>query len=227
MDLEQEHFEVVDKLGIKVMIVDDHYMFLEGISSLLNDFDEISIVETASDGVDALAKLSVKNEIDVLITDLSMPEINGFELCNAISKKYPHINILTLSMHSDGNSINKAIKSGAKGYVLKNTDHEELIKAITALANGKTYYSDQVKNNLMDKLGGRESEDLYDEIKLTKREIEVLTLIALEYTTQMIAHKLFISFHTVESHRKNLMRKLKINNLAGLIKYAIKKGLVD
>lgn len=209
------------------MIVDDHHMFLEGISSLLSDHDLIKIVNKAEDGVDALAKLSVDTSVDVLITDLSMPDIDGFDLCRTISIKYPNIKMLMLSMHSDSTSIKKAIKAGARGYILKNTGHDELIKAITKLHAGETYYSNQVKDKLVADIAGNESKDLHNEVRLTKREKEVLKLIAMEYTSQMIASELFISFHTVESHRKNLMKKLSTNNLAGLIKYALKKGYVD
>ncbi len=215
----------IDKINI--MIVDDHHMFLEGISSLLNDHDGISVVERANDGSEALAKLAERDDIDVLITDLSMPDVDGFELCDKISTLYPQINILTLSMHSDSTSIKKAIKSGAKGYILKNTGHEQLIEAVVKLSQGENYYSDTVKDNLLAGITGDEPEGLHEGAKLTKREIEILKLIASEYTTQRIADELFISFHTVESHRKNIMRKLNVNNMAGLIRYAIKSGIID
>lgn len=214
-------------MDIRVVIVDDHHMFLEGISSLLSDHESIKIVERADSGIDALKKLSQNSEVDLLITDLSMPDLDGFELCAKIKSAYPDIKVLMLSMHSDSASIKKAIKAGANGYILKNTGHNELIKAITTLYDGENYFSGPVKDKLVADIAGNETQDLHEEVKLTKREVEVLKLIAMEYTSQMISEELFISFHTVESHRKNLMKKLSTNNLGGLIKYALKKGYVD
>ncbi|MEL6558481.1 MAG: response regulator transcription factor [Bacteroidota bacterium] len=214
-------------MAIKILIVDDHHMFLEGISALLNDHDTIKIVSRAESGNDALTKLSEDSEVDVLISDLSMPDMDGFDLCEQIKKLYPDIKVLMLSMHSDSSSIKKAIRAGARGYILKNTGHDELIKAITTLYEGGTYYSDRVKDNLVADISGEEEKCIHEEVRLTKREEEVLKLIAMEYTSQMIAEELFISFHTVESHRKNLMKKLRTNNLGGLIKYAIKNGYAE
>jgi len=211
---------------IKVMIVDDHHMFLEGITALLDGREDIHIVAQATSGDDALQKLK-EMRVDVLITDLSMKDVNGFELCEEVTSTYPYINVLALSMHGDSTSIKKAIKSGVNGYILKNTSHEQLIYAIEQVANGQTYYSETVKDTLVAGIAGNEKEDIYTNVKLTKREVEILKLIVAEYTTQQIADELFISFHTVESHRKNTMRKLGVNNMAGLIKYAIREGLID
>ena len=213
--------------NINIMIVDDHKMFLDGITSLLKEHSGFNIVASAKDGNEALTKLIDNNDVDVLITDISMPCLDGEELCKEVKNKYPNINILALSMHSDSKSIKKVLKNGATGYILKNTGQEELIEAIQHVAQGQTYFSEKVKNNIMAGITGTEEDDDYQKIRLTKREIEILKLIASEFTTNQIADKLFISLHTVESHRKNIMRKTKAKNMAGLIKYAVKEGIVE
>lgn len=212
---------------MNIMIVDDHRMFLDGVTSLLKEHPEFNIIAIAKDGQEALIKLGIRNDVNVLITDISMPNMDGEELCREVKKKYPHINILALSMHSDSKSIKKILKNGATGYILKNTGKEELIEAIQHVANGVTYFSEKVKNNIMAGISGKEEEDEHQKVQLTKREIEILNLIAAEYTTNQIADKLFISLHTVESHRKNIMRKTKAKNMAGLIKYAVKEGISE
>ncbi|ELR69213.1 two component transcriptional regulator, LuxR family [Fulvivirga imtechensis AK7] len=216
-----------DLKEINIMIVDDHKMFLDGITSLLKEHSGFNIVASAKDGNEALTKLTVNNSIDVLITDISMPDLDGEALCKEVKRKYPDINILALSMHSDSKSIKKVLRNGASGYILKNTGQEELIEAIQQVAQGQTYFSEKVKNNIMAGMTGTEEDDDYQKIRLTKREVEILKLIASEYTTNQIADKLFISLHTVESHRKNIMRKTKAKNMAGLIKYAVKEGIVE
>ena len=211
---------------INLLIVDDHKIFLDGITSLLKDYENINVCDQAKDGEEALAKLKNLSNIDVLITDISMPKLNGEELCKIVKKSYPQVNILALSMHSDSAHIKKLLKNGATGYILKNTGKEELIEAISTVAQGKTYFSENVKNSIMAGMAGIEDDDA-ENIKLTKREVEILKLITEEYTTNQIADTLFISLHTVESHRKNIMKKTKAKNMAGLIKHAIKIGIIE
>ncbi len=211
---------------VRIMVVDDHKMFLEGIVSLLKGDEAVEVVTTAKDGLDALKFLKNNQNIDVLITDISMPQLDGSELSKKIHRLYPHINILVLSMHSTGKTISQLLKNGATGYILKNTGKEELIEAIHTVAKGETFFSNEVKNNVMNSMMGNEKTTSI-EVKLTRREVEIIRLIASEFTTQEIADKLYISLHTVESHRKNIMRKVDVRNLAGLIKYAIKVGLTE
>lgn len=212
---------------IKLIIVDDHKLFLDGVVSLLKDYPKIAIEACASDGEQALNLLQKNSDIDVLITDISMPNLNGEELCKEVKKRYPHVQILALSMHSDSKSIKRIIKNGATGYILKNTGTDELIEAIEHVSAGQTYFSESVKNNVMAGMAGTEESDENQRVRLTKREVEILKLIAAEYTTNQIADTLFISLHTVESHRKNIMRKTKAKNMAGLIKYAVKNGIAE
>ena len=216
---------------IKVLITDDHQMFIDGIKALLVDSEEIHVVAMANNGEEALEKL--KNQpIDVVIMDINMPVMNGIEATKQIKEKYPDVKILALTMYIEKELITEIVKAGATGYILKNTGKEELVNALTTIAKGEKFYSSDVALKMMDAKTTLEyAEDLKDHknlnINLTKREEEILKLIAQEYTTTQIAEKLFISFFTVETHRKNLIRKLNVKNVAGLVKFAIKNGLVD
>ena len=213
---------------IKIMIVDDHQMFMDGITSLLEDYEEIQVVAEAIDGNDCLKQLELFNDLDVVVTDVNMPGLGGEELCKMIKSTHPHINILVLSMLSDGKSISKLLENGAAGYILKNTGKEELFEALRTVSQGETYFSEEVKNSIMKGMSRHaKNQDDPITIKLTKREIEIIKLIAAEYTTQEIADELFISLHTVESHRKNILRKTNVRNLAGLIRYALKIGIIE
>ncbi len=211
---------------IKIMIVDDHQMFLDGIKSLVANFHNIDVKHIAKDGLQALDYLRKNNDLDIVISDVTMPRLTGLELCEKISEFYPSINVLILSMHDDTDTIKELLEAGALGYILKNTGKDELYKAILTVNEGDTYFSESVKNNI---LGSMTASSKYAKstVKLTNREVEIIKLIALEYTTNEIAEKLFVSLHTVESHRKNLLRKTNSRNIAGLVKYAIKKKIVE
>ena len=209
---------------IRVLIVDDHLMFLEGLQSLLQGEELIDIVGVASNGLIALDLLE-QHEVDIVITDVSMPEIDGFKLVASIQKKYPKISTLVLSMHSEPMIISKLIKQNINGYLLKNAEKEELLKAINLLANGENYFSNEVKEIYTESSFNRDKKnDFLPE--LSRREKDVLKLIIEELTTKEIAEKLFISQHTVESHRKNIFSKLNVKNVAGLVKLTLEKDLL-
>lgn len=211
---------------IKIAIVDDHEMFLDGISSLLKDNEQIDVKFTSVSAVNALVELDNDAEIDVILSDISMDKMDGEEFCANIKKSFPHISVLILSMHKDINIVKRVLNVGASGYILKNTDQQELISAIQAIALGDTYYNESIKQDLIKSITeGKKKKASYNDL-LTKREIEVIKLIAEAYTTQEIAEKLFISPHTVESHRKNTLRKTNAKNIAGLIKYALEHEIV-
>ncbi len=208
----------------KVIIADDHPLYLEGMVTLLENMNEVEIVGKVANGQAAI-NLVDKEKVDIIITDISMPEMDGITLCKHIRNIYPSTNVLILTMHGDNNVIKRALKSGAKGYVLKNSGKEELSKAISAISKGEIYISEEVKNkymrSLMPTIKGTE-----EQVHITKREQEILKLIANELTMQEIAEKLFISHHTVVTHRKNLIHKLNVRNTAGLIKYAIHNNII-
>lgn len=215
---------------IRVVIVDDHQIIIDGLIALLQSHKNIQVAATARNGKEVLEKLR-DTPCEVVITDIKMPEMNGIEATRMIKQKYPKVNVLVLSTYSDKQLISEMIKAGALGYILKDTGKKDLITAINFVAEGKHYYGSEVAMKIVNSEvyteGEGQSIDVEELSLLTKREIEVLKLIAKEYTTSEIASELFISSHTVETHRKNLIRKLNAKSLAGLVKYAVQKGLIN
>ncbi|MFA8298562.1 MAG: response regulator [Hyphomicrobiales bacterium] len=209
-----------------IVIADDHKMFLDGLTSILEKEKQLNIIFQADSGLKALnyIKAHKSEKIDLIITDISMPEKDGIEVNRYIKEHQSHIKTLILSMHQDAKRIGQLINDNADGYILKNAEKYELLNAIFTILKGEKYYSKEVQNVYSKHLfEQKEVEQTY----LTQREIDVVTLIAKEYTTQEIADNLFLSKHTIESYRKNLMIKLNVKNMVGLTKYAIKMGYLD
>lgn len=209
-----------------IIIADDHKMFLDGVLSILSTKEEYNILLTANSGKNVIKYVSINptKKIDLIITDISMPEVDGITLNNLVKQTNPNIKVLVVSMHIDTAMIDTLIKNDVDGYVPKNAEKEELLTAIETILKGEKYFSNIIKEAYMKSVFTKEKETLQT---LTQREKDVLKLIALEHTTQEIADQLFLSKHTIESYRKNLISKLNVRNLAGLTKYAIKLGLVD
>ncbi|MDP4680664.1 MAG: response regulator transcription factor, partial [Cyclobacteriaceae bacterium] len=168
-------------------------------------------------------------KIDVILMDIDMGDTNGIEMTAEVIKNYPATKVLALSMHGDKNYIVKMLEAGAKGYILKNAGKEEMINAIHTVANGDTFFSSQVSAKILEYLTNpnKSKKKKSEDTPLTDREIEVLRLIADEYSNPEIAEKLFISVRTVDTHRRNLLDKLMVKNTAGLVKYAIQKNLLN
>lgn len=213
---------------IRVLVVDDHKMFVEGVQAIFSNSSEIQIVDTIFDGKDVMSVVEKTPGVDIILLDINLPNINGLELTRLISKKYPNIKILILSMYNNAEYIREVLKEGASGYVLKNTDHEELLNAIQAVYAGNSYYSQSVTQTMMNSFAKKQQGNTFDimQVKISKREKEILGLIIKEHTAQEIANMLFISLHTVETHRSNLMSKLGVRNSAGLVRVALEHGLV-
>jgi DNA-binding NarL/FixJ family response regulator len=209
---------------INVVILDDHLMVLEGLQSMLNSQQNIVVTNTFSRGIDLLTFLKTETP-SIILLDINLPDSNGIDLCKTITNLYPQINIIGLSNFSDTGFIKNMIRNGAKGYLLKNTTKDELIKAIKAVNYGKTYLPIILKEKLLNESFGVQSSTFIP--KLTRRENEILTCIAEELTNTEIAKQLFISTKTVESHRKNLHQKFGVRNTAGLIKEAFTKGILN
>ncbi len=209
-----------------IIIADDHKMFLDGVLSILSTEKGYNILLTANSGKNVIKYVAINptEKIDLIITDISMPEVDGITLNNTVKQSNPNIKVLVVSMHTDTAMIDTLIKNDVDGYLPKNAEKEELLKAIATILKGEKYFSNSIKEAYMNSVFTKEKETL---TALTQREKEVLKLIALEHTTQEIADQLFLSKHTIESYRKNLISKLNVRNLAGLTKYAIKLGLVD
>lgn len=214
------------KQTIRIVIADDHKIFLDGLAALLGEIEYIKIAGRTDSGEEVLELLG-RHSVDIVITDISMPGMDGMKLAKEIRKNYPHVKILALSMHNQSAIISAMLKSGIAGYILKDAGKEELLRAIQKLSEGETYFSDEVKSVLMESMiPGRTAKHGNSPIELSERESEILKLIAEEYTQQQIADKLFISPHTVIFHRRKLLHKLGAKNTAGLIKAAAERGFL-
>lgn len=214
---------------MKVLVVDDHQLMVEGLKSLLEVEEDIASVAGANSMNEALDFLK-NNTIDIILMDINMPGNSGIEATEKIKKIYPAIKVIALTMHDDISIITKMVKAGASGYILKRTNMNEVIDALRTVNNNGRYLSSNAQQIIMDNLGTSTNiVDEKEEIKpsLSSREIEVLTLIAREYNNEQIAEKLFISERTVEAHRRNIFIKTKTKSIVGLIKYAISKGLIN
>ncbi len=203
---------------VKVFMVDDHYMVIEGIQSLLKNEQGIEMVGHATNGESCLAYLQ-NNSPDLIFMDINLPGINGIDLCKEIRTKYPSIFIIGLSTFNQQSFIEKMMNNGASGYVLKNANREELILAIETVMKGKTFLSHEAAMNLV------KNRDSNTPV-LTRREKEVLELISEGLTNQEIAEKLFISISTVDTHRKNLLAKFDARNVAAMVRIAGKLGVI-
>lgn len=209
---------------IKLFIVDDHQLVLDGISSMLFASKEIELVGEAMNAKDALTFLE-SNDTDVAIIDINLPDMDGIDLCKEITSKYKNIKVMALTTFNEASFITRFMKNGASGYLLKNTSAPDLIEAIiTVNADGQYLPADVQSTLISSSLGSSKSTFIP---KLTRREKEVLKLIIDEMTTKEIAEKLFISVATVETHRLHLLSKMEVRNTAGLVKVAIQKGLVN
>jgi len=212
---------------IRIILVDDHEMFIDGLRGILTPIKNIDIVGSANNGIELL-KLLESKPVDILLMDVNMPEMNGIEATKEVVKLYPEVKVLMLTMFDTSDYIQKVLKAGAHGYILKNTGKKELMEAIEAVCSGQSYFSNEVTKTIMLGLQNKPKQaNNTMEVELTEREIDVLRLIAQEMTTNEIGEKLFISKHTVETHRKNLISKLNVRNVVGLVKYAMDKGYTE
>jgi DNA-binding NarL/FixJ family response regulator len=213
---------------IRVLLADDHQLMRSGIRLMLERETDLSVVGEANDGREAVA-LAKSLRPDVVVMDIGMANLNGIEAAQQMTGGSPEIAIVMLSMHSDESYVLRALKAGARGYLLKDSAEADLIKAVHAVAGGKSFFSPAVSKVLLDdyvrKLRRSGTEDAYD--LLTPREREVLQLIAEGKSNKDIANLLNLSVYTVESHRSNLMEKLNVRGLPELILYAVRKGIIS
>ncbi|OYQ44326.1 hypothetical protein CHU92_02580 [Flavobacterium cyanobacteriorum] len=212
---------------INIAIVDDHSLFLEGLSSILKDVDNFKILITASSAKEFLNQPNLAT-IDVLISDISMPEMDGIALSQMIKKQFPTIKILIVSMHEETQIIKALIKMKIDGYLFKNADKELLVSAITTVAQGNLFFSEAIKNKLIF-TNEEEDEPSTKSIlpKLSSREKEILELIAKGLTINQIADTLFISHHTVVSHKQKLFYKFNVDKITSLVKKALDLEIIN
>lgn len=201
---------------IKIFIADDHQIFKAGLKLLLEDEKDIEVIGEASSGKETIEKC-VKLKFDVLILDISFPDMNGLEIAQKLLKNKPELKILMLTMYQSEEYLNRLLKIGIKGYILKKTTEIELITAIRAVANGNIYIHSAIAKTLKD----TEKENL------SERELKVLILLAKGYTNKEIATELKLSVKTIETYRLRISRKLKLEGRSALTEYAIKRGLMN
>jgi len=214
---------------INVLVVDDHKIVRDGILSLLQDEPEIQIIAEAENGKDALEKI-LKVQPDLVLIDINMPVMNGIECTYEITKTYPQLKVLALTMLNELEHIKNMLSAGARGYILKNSGKDELVQAIKSVMAGRNYFSNEVKDMIMMEMIKKKSTPgkiIGEKVPLTPRELDVLELILKEFTNQEIADKLFISVRTVDAHRRNLLEKTGSRNTAGLVRFALENHLFN
>lgn len=207
---------------IRVLIADDHTIFRQGLAQMLNSVDEFGLASQAADGREAL-QLIAQIKPDVAILDVSMPGMSGLEVTQEVISRALPTRIILLTMHGEPEAVSRAMRAGAAGYVLKDNAFEDLVYAIKAVAAGGTFVSPSVAAPLLKSTEDRSLQD----VPLTRREREILKLIASGLTNRQIAEKLFISIKTVETHRARILQSLNLHKTADLVRYAIEKRLLD
>lgn len=207
---------------INLIIADDHDLFRFGLSELLKKYSDINVVKTVSDGQELIKSLESIKNIDVILLDITMPNMDGFEVLKRLSSTESTIKPIIISMHNEGNYIAKCAKEGAYGYLIKNADAEELLLSIRTVANGKKYFGPEISEKMVNFM----SENRLSANQLSNKENEVLQLISKGMTTKEIAAKLFVSSRTIETHRANILKKLEVKNTAALIKKATEQKIL-
>jgi DNA-binding NarL/FixJ family response regulator len=212
---------------IRVLIVDDHTMFADGVSLLLANETQIEVTGKCTLGGHVMPFLQ-RTAVDVILLDISLPDISGLEVCRRVREEFPRLKVIALSMFNQASYVTEMIQQGAKGYILKNTGKDELVRAIERVYGGEEFFSREVTETIMrDLMNRKEAENRAQRIpKISRREQEVLALIVNEHTNQEIADVLCLSLKTVESHRSTLLAKLNARNTAGLVKSALAYELV-
>jgi DNA-binding NarL/FixJ family response regulator len=213
--------------NVRIVLADDHTVVRKGLRLLLASQPGFTVVADAADGREAVA-LAEHHRPDVVVMDIAMPILNGIEAARQILARLPHVAVVFLSMHADESYVLKALKSGARAYLLKDSAEQDLIQAVIAVSEGKAFFSPAISKMLVEdymrQMREREVEDSYD--LLTTREREVLQLLAEGKNNKEAASLLNLSLYTVETHRSNIFQKLNLHSSAELILYAIRKGVI-
>lgn len=216
-------------MSIRIVLVDDHKLLRKGLAELIKQKMGMDVVGEAEDGITAI-RMAFKLKPDVVCMDVSMPDLNGIEATRQILRDSPKAAVLGLSMHADSQYVTEMLRAGAKGYMLKDSAEKEFIHAIKTVSDGCTYLSPQITGVVVDSHIRRHAEDGENDSAysiLSNREREVLQLLAEGYATKGVAEKIGRSVKTAESHRRNIMQKLKLHSVAELTKYAIRQGITD
>jgi two-component system invasion response regulator UvrY len=211
----------------QVAIIDDHILLRTALARLVNGFEGYTVLFEADNGKDLRAQIMQHHIPDIVLLDVNMPEMDGFETTQWLHKNYPHIKVLVLSMLSDEKTIIKMFRLGAKGYLLKNTDHEELKKALDSVMNKNVYLSEYVSDKLVSGLHKDADKEETKPVMLNDKEKEFLRWTCTELSYKEIAEKMFLSPRTIDDYRQTLFGKLKVHSRVGLVMYTIKNGMVD
>ncbi len=213
---------------IKIIIADDHQMVVDGLTSIINQMDGYKVITTASNGRELLKTLEIVQP-DIVLLDIDMPVLNGIETQKEIRNRYPNIKTIIITMHGEKSLVKKMSDLGAIGFVFKNAGKEELLEAIESVQKGIPYYTSSLRNDLINNNLVNEKSSFFDIKKslLTQREIEIIKLVVEGLSNKAIGDRLFISPRTVDTHRTNIMKKLEVNNVAGLVRYAINNGFIN
>lgn len=209
---------------IKVFLVDDHLLFRKGLKMLLDDSDNIEVVGEASNGKEFLSIVDCCKP-EIVLMDINMPEMNGFEATQRALTKMPNLSIIALSMHGEEEYYDQMVQAGVKGFLLKNEDIDEVLKAIKTVSKGGTYFSQQLLIGILS--GKNKKVESPNDLGITDRELEVLKLICEGYSNADIAGKLFISQRTADRHRSNLLEKTGSRNSVALVMFAVKHKIVN
>jgi two-component system response regulator NreC len=213
-------------MNIKVILADDHSIVRDGIKAVVEKRgDDIQIIGEAANGTEVL-RLAAAKPADVYVLDISMPQLNGIETTCRLLAKSPHAKVIMLSMHDDRTFVDRALRSGAKGYILKETATEEIVTGIREVHMGRYYLTPKVSSYLVEDFLEKEPEKQTVSV-LSSRERGILQMVAEGFTIKEIADKLALSLHTVHTHKNNIMKKLKIHRQADLIKFALKEGIIQ
>ena len=211
---------------IKLLIADDHQIILDGLKVLLDQVDQFEIVGMATTGEEVLRKVQETEELDIVILDINMPEKDGIEVTTEIKSSYPEIKILIVTMYNRQEFVKSLMEIGVDGYILKNAGRDELVRAIHSLNKGEPFYSKEITKTVIMSYQKQRVFDNTMDIQISDREKDIIRLISDGLSTQEIGEKLFLSTHTINTHRKNILSKLNVKNSAGVIRYGIQTGIV-
>jgi two-component system response regulator NreC len=213
----------MDGEAISVFLADDHTVVRQALAEMIGRDERFTIVGQCGDGLSVAAQV-LDAKPDVLVLDITMPGLNGLDICREVIRRNPDLAVLILSMHDEDEFVARALENGASGYLMKEADHDQLAKAIQTVARGQLYLAPSISRAVLQRIG-RSSEDPYE--ALTTREREVLQLIAEGKTNRAVAAALGLAVKTIDTHRSRLMRKLGIHDQTTLVKYAIRRGIVN
>jgi DNA-binding NarL/FixJ family response regulator len=212
----------------RLLIIDDHQLVLDGLSAIVKDLKTIELIGTASNGKDALTLIEALNP-DLVISDIDMPVMNGIQLTETMKRKFPHIKLMLLTMHNEPSLVYKLMELGVDGYLLKNADRGELLTGILKMRKSESFFPEKEiprsNNSTISPFEYEEETVILS--RLTTREIEIIRVIAEGYSSKEIGDELFVSHRRLDTHRTNLMKKLEVHDINGLVNFAIRNGLVS